>query len=578
MTALSTLVLGYIGFQKHFITIGQEYSPGDIFYRSLQLFALEAGAVTGYVSWELQIARLLAPITAAYIAMRALSLIFREQFNLLKMRFLKGHVVICGLGRKGMLLAQNYRKLYKRVVVIELDEGNDMLEQCRGIGCIVLTGSAADREILAKARCHKADYLFTVSGNDAVNAEIAVHAREMAKVRKGGILTCIVHIVDPHLCNLLKEQEFTAESYNAFRLEFFNIFDSGSRIWLKLFPPFRDGDGSGKSHPHLFIIGVGKMGENLLIQVAKKWKALNPGIRKRFPITLIDKKANFKKELFRIVYPRLEQICDLTFLQMDIESPEFQRGDFLFSNNKKCIASDIFVCLDNDSFALSTAMALNLHVRKERIPIIVRMTRDTGVSSLLKSNRKEEDTHATIKSFALLDHTCRPDIIFGGNHETIARAIHEEYRSHRMEMGETPTTNPSLVNWEELPEHLKESNRRQADHIGEKLRSIGCGISHLNDWDEKLITFEQKEIRKMARMEHERWFSERKLEGWRLGQKDIGKKTTPSLIPWEALPDKDKRHNLNMVKKLPVFMAKAGLKIFRLKVNKSSRIPKEDYK
>jgi hypothetical protein len=38
--------LGYVGFTKHFNTIGQTRSYGDILYRTLQLFTLESGAVS----------------------------------------------------------------------------------------------------------------------------------------------------------------------------------------------------------------------------------------------------------------------------------------------------------------------------------------------------------------------------------------------------------------------------------------------------------------------------------------------------------------------------------------------------
>ena len=148
-----------------------------------------------------------------------------------------------------------------------------------------------------------------------------------------------------------------------------------------------------------------------------------------------------------------------------------------------------------------------------------------------------------------------------------ARIIHEDYLRQQKRLGQTPQTNPSMVPWEELPENLKESNRRQADHIGVKLKAVGCGISLLTDWDAKLFESAPEEIEKMAEMEHERWNVERRLEGWTYasGPKDINRKATPYLVPWNELPEDIKEYDRNTVRGLPLFLAQAGFQIYRVK-------------
>lgn len=49
---------------------------------------------------------------------------------------------------------------------------------------------------------------------------------------KGKVLTCFVHITEPQFCNLLVEHELVTEESDAFRLEFFNIYDRGARALL----------------------------------------------------------------------------------------------------------------------------------------------------------------------------------------------------------------------------------------------------------------------------------------------------------------------------------------------------------
>ncbi|HOG45693.1 MAG TPA: NAD-binding protein [Anaerolineae bacterium] len=173
--ALAAFVLGYIGFARNAVAQGQALTPWDLFYLSLQLFVLQSGAVPGPVGWELNLARLLAPAVAGYTAYQAIVAIFDQQKDLVRLWYWRNHAIICGLGRKGLLLAQGLRADDVNVVVIEPDCDNPRLAQCRDAGAIVLTGS--DDEMLRKAHVERARYLFAVSGDDNRNAEIAVLAQ-----------------------------------------------------------------------------------------------------------------------------------------------------------------------------------------------------------------------------------------------------------------------------------------------------------------------------------------------------------------------------------------------------------------
>lgn len=148
--------------------------------------------------------------------------------------------------------------------------------------------------------------------------------------------------------------------------------------------------------------------------------------------------------------------------------------------------------------------------------------------------------------------------------EVIAQAIHAEYVRNQKAKGETTETNSTLVSWEKLPEHLKESNRAQALHIAEKLKAIGCGITELGDGELGEFEFTREEIELLARMEHERWVEERLANGWTVGPKDIDKKTTPwLLVPYEELPDEEQEKDRESVRGIPKFLAKIGVAVRR---------------
>ncbi|MEW5803029.1 MAG: NAD-binding protein [bacterium] len=569
--AIVAMGIGFVGLSKYFSACYEVRSRLDIVYCVLQLFTLSfdvSKAPPLAMNWELEVARFLSPAIAAYAAVRAFTAIFREQINLLHVQCVTDHIVICGLGKKGMLLCQKFRQHDQQVVVIELDEGNTFLDQCKDQGVSVMPGDARDREMLLKARVHKAKYLISVCGDDGVNADVAVHARELVRDHRGNVLTCIIHLVDPYLCHLLEEQELETGRRDNCRLEFFNIFDSGARSWLEDYSPFTDAGGKRVLNPRLLIVGIGLMGERLVINAARNWKDMPHQSGEKLHITLIDKEAVRKKELLLLRYPRLAKVCELLPRQMEIESSTFQAADFLFDRNGTCTVTSIFVCLDNDSFGLSTALALHRRTREYAVPIVVRMGRDAGLATLLRGGRKVDESLAMFHAFALMDRTCQPEQVLSGTNEILARAIHEDYKERQGKKGQTPESNPSMVAWEELPQSLKESNRQQADHIGIKLRELGCTLVPLTDWDEKLFEFTQEEIETIARKEHERWVEERRRSGWKPGpEKDIKKKITPYLVSWEDLDDDIREEDRNPVRNLPKYLARIGYTIYRKKTH-----------
>jgi hypothetical protein len=556
---IGVFILGYIGFSN----IGRKLPVFEIFYRTLQLFLLSFDT-TITPTGALEAARWLAPAISTYTAAKALAVIFREQFQLLKIGLWKGHIIICGLGNKGLLLSLKLKNDGHKVVAIELDEENDNIKECRDNGIIALIGNATAPYYLRKAGLNKAKYLFSLCGQDSTNAEIAFQARGLVSYKKRKPLTCIVHIVAPQLCRLLKEGEFELERNEAFRLEFINLFDQAAQSIMddEKLSPFKNKGESQSPVSHLLIVGVGNMGESLLVQTAKKWMTLEGKADEKLKITIIDKMAEQKKDLFYLRYPNLDKICQLIPLEMDIKSKDFEDGHFLFTDNGECNFDIIYLCLANESFALSSALTLHQLLRKHNIRIVVRMNREAGLTKLLKG-----DTHrfGRLNSFGFLDRVLKPERLLIGSHEVLARNIHEEYISIRFKEGETLRINPSLVPWDELKENIKESNRRQADYIGVKLHAIGCYIVPMSDWNAEPVEFTPDEIELMARVEHNHWMEERLKEGWKygVGLKDSKKKVSPFLIPWSQLPEGEKEKDRDTVYKIPAYLSEAGFQTYR---------------
>ena len=63
---LSALGLGYAGFVRYSAAHDTPSSFWDNLYLTLQLFTLESGSLSGPISWELEVARWLAPAVAGW--------------------------------------------------------------------------------------------------------------------------------------------------------------------------------------------------------------------------------------------------------------------------------------------------------------------------------------------------------------------------------------------------------------------------------------------------------------------------------------------------------------------------------
>ena len=135
-------------------------------------------------------------------------------------------------------------------------------------------------------------------------------------------------------------------------------------------------------------------------------------------------------------------------------------------------------------------------------------------------------------AFPLLERACTPEIVEGGAHEQVARAIHADYV-------ERVDGTPYDVPWDELPPDVQESNRRQADALAASLLEIGCDLVPLGGWGARRAELTDEEVERLARREHERWMAERTAAGWRYGPvRDAAAKLNPLLLDWaELLPE-----------------------------------------
>jgi hypothetical protein len=332
------------------------------------------------------------------------------------------------------------------------------------------------------------------------------------------------------------------------------------------------------------VVGVGTLGMALVVGAVRSWLALYvasrgdgrgaPPVRPR--ITLVDREAERRREWLHVEFPQFDRYCDLVPIELDVTSPQFRRADFVLDGDGRPDAGGVYVCLDDDGSSLTAALALHeraqdaarRHEGSEPPPVVVRLRRGAGLAQLLGApadgDHGRAQPYGSLRAFALLDLTCTPEFLLGRTRtEQLARALHGVYVRMRTEAGDTVETNPSMAAWDDLPEALKESNRRQAEHARVKLRTVGYEYAEPGD-DAEPISLSEDQVQWLARMEHDRFEAERRFEGWTEGPRDPLAKTTPYLVDWERLPDEIREYDVELVRSLPGALAEAGLRVRRL--------------
>ncbi len=397
---LVVFVLGYLGFERHFEETNQERSATDLFYLSLQLFPLGSGDVAGAVPWQLQFARIVAPALALaglIAAIRALYRAFKQGHW--KVQRLSDHVVICGCGRRGSLLAVALRDMGYSVVAIENGGQPEHIERCREKKVVVLSGDATDAALLRKAHVERADHLIALCGADSVNARIAIAASDALRERPNPDLRAHIHISDEELAEMIKRQGglFADGDIGPFQsLDLIDVFAVGAKAMLDMHPAFIPRDWNPRDR--LLVVGLGELGKHLVLEAAEQWK--KSGHRSPLKLTVLDRDAREKLSHLKIANPELADSWSAEGWQHDLAGAGFDERAYLTRRKARRVRA-VYVCFDDEHLALTTTFRLQHDF--DGVPIKARMPqRDEGLAKLLPEDHD-------VYPFGLIEAACNPD-------------------------------------------------------------------------------------------------------------------------------------------------------------------------
>lgn len=94
-----------------------------------------------------------------------------------EIEILQQHVIVCGFGRIGEILARRLAKANQQFIII--DSSSERIAKAEAKGYLVFNGNATDEGVLHSVGISRAKVLATVLPDDAVNVFITLTAREM---------------------------------------------------------------------------------------------------------------------------------------------------------------------------------------------------------------------------------------------------------------------------------------------------------------------------------------------------------------------------------------------------------------
>lgn len=558
---VAAIVLGTIGYLQLPVT-PRRYGFLDALYRSLTLFAF-GGTAAPPVPVTLQIARIAAPMLTGYAAIGTVIALSRDQARVLGIRlFARNHVIIAGLGATGTRLATTLIE-HAPVVAIEAAPTSEALLSARLRGVRTLTGNATDPAALRRAGLEHARALVAVCGQSSTNVDVAAAAAAAAGVTERQVpLTVFAQLQSLDLWSSLAGEGATFESeHTGLRLEYFNVLAVGTQLMLERDRPF---DADTSAPEHVLVVGTDGLGTQVVIQLARLWRAVHPDPDRELVITVTGRHA--REEVGELLgrYPALQGYCRLRARALPVTSAAFQAGGAMAGADGRCDVTRAYVCLADEGEGLLAALALHARADAAQVPVTVAVADDAaGVSTILGSDRGRFDR---IAPFGVLSAATRDDLLLRGTTELIARAQHAQWLAREPEPAPGVEDNPYRRPWSRLDETQREHNRGFADDLHVKLELIEATLvpMPLPDLGAAPFTFTAEELELLARREHDRWNAAMLAAGWRYGpDRNNAARIHDQIKPWEELDEHNREKDRDAVRELPRSLAQAGFAIQR---------------
>jgi voltage-gated potassium channel Kch len=509
----------------------------DDFFVTILYFTFSAPADAAGQNVFLHIARFLAPLATVSAIVKIIIQAAYASWLQAQLKYRRGHVVVVGFGVLGQQIARHFRADGARVVVLERFPTVEGTELCDHLDIPLIVGDGTDLSDLQEVAANHASAIFFVTDNDIINLEAAAAASSLMSETDRHKSRLLVHLGNLHLTRQLKDYErriaFIGDRETT--VTFFNLNDLLARQLLMENPLYEIAGLLSQSRLHILLLGLNDISEKIIHHVilSQRTTALGPP-----QFTVVDKDASQAKASFFLRHPGLNDVATLQFI--DAEPETIDRLALVRRVNETGPLTATLLCKPEEVDNLSTALEIHAASARGLIhagQIFVRRAQTSDFFELL-SKIERYDLANMLIDFGEGDHQLFVRQITGEG-DVLAKQIHDAYCYERSAAGDPPS--PSTAPWELLPESSRRANRRAADHLWTKLASTGYrsdgrgqGLPRLADAGAALRDEDTR--LDLARLEHDRWWADRILDGWRQGEPRNNETLVhPMLVPFDQL-------------------------------------------
>lgn len=562
--ALGALGLGAVGFWRAGFTPWYES-----LYLALQLFLLRMPPLHGNTNFPLEVGRWTAAALSDFVILLTIYHVLAGDMRRLRLRWARGHVVVCGLGEVGIELVREFRKDKRKVVAIERALTTPGVAEAEQLGVMVIPGDAKSPETLHKARAEYAQYVLAVCAEDDTNIAIADAVRNLEFVPEGAM--CLLLLTSPVLREMAVQQ--LAPEGNIGRCRIIDVPEIVARRTLEDYPlDFKGIRTDSLARVHLVVIGTGDLGFSLALKALQLCHFAN---RSRLLLTVVGRDAKAFLDRLEQKHPHAKPWYETQTLEHSPEDPLLLQKLATVSADNQFMT--VAVCpragADYDAQSETNNVLLAKEIAKiytasdikanrpACFQVLVHLHRQAGFSTLLDSGKKPK-VFASIHPFGLFETFCNRKTLLLEEQDAVAKALHKDFHEHH-----------GGKLWGELSEEFRESNRLAADHVPIKLRAIGlCVVEQGKGETGDLEVFKTQidastpvspKLPLLAEMEHARWCAERYLQGWSFGEpKDREErnrlKIHHDLVAWSNLDQKEKKKDWEQIYAIPTALATVG--------------------
>ncbi len=583
VTAALLIYILILGFVSHFWMAG-ETGNGLLWksaYKSLQTVSFNTSVEELSESGYLVLGGLLAILLAAF-TVTSVVLIFWERIQLafLITPFVSNsHVLVVGLGKAGLHIVRNLRAEKKRVVVVER-EGEETacsVAIARDLGAIIVRGDISDPEVIFWAQGSKAFESYIFTGNDAVNLEIAYKL----VTSSGGGQSCYFRQRSSLLCQHIQDSPAARGIGGGQSLHPINLSELTARELL--LEGICVNSIAQNATVHVVILGFSQLGKAIAHELALQCHLRNG---KRIRLTIVydasmDERTEFIEQFPGFGYDvasnrdsslaslddwsynpvaggrmGVEHIVTVTFVPT--------QGSLTDVSLKKCLAElprdknlshHVAVCISDDETINFQAARVIQEFGGKELRLHVHIPHSGSIPEILKFGNQ----HNNVNCFGQLSGILNPTRLRLGRIEKLSETIHESYRAGRIQASsDAPILRDELTmaKWSELQESYRRACRNRVIGFLVKITQLSAEERRIfmeSDLPELRNNLGRRLVEELAEMEHNRWMSERIMDGWKWGEvRDNFNKIHPDILPFSKLSEPVKEMDRSVVEQIAV--------------------------